>query len=109
MGKKVNNTNEIYENDTLFALKSKDKDKILKGIGKGTLLKLNNEGIMTLKDVLNYEGDSNAIVINKIRTLMTKFTLKENNPDSINHKNHKNPYESRYGTEWITEIKKQVH
>ena len=84
---------------------------MLKVIGDKILIILNNLGINTFKDALNFDIECYSSMENshiysqiiKIKDITKKF--RQNiRPEEINHMNTENPYESKYGDNWREHI-----
>ena len=96
----------VYESDVLTDIKKNDHNQIFTGIGKVTLKKLSDIGIVTVCDILSYKHNAMSRHVETIRTRLQKFNIKQTRPDPTDHKLHLNPYMSLYGDIWREEIVK---
>ena len=96
----------LYRNDTLNQMK---------GVGQKTVEKLKLIGIKTVNDLqkmtnLNDIISPDGLSVNKVTQLIEQASkaLDQDCPPTIDHRKHENPYKSRYGSDWKTQLKKSV-
>ena len=98
----------VVSNREPSALYYSDGVSMMKGVGKVTTKKLNDAGIMNIRDVLTTTLPPTSLSVRQwFKITAAAYTASSATPPPpTDHRLHDNPYESLYSTIWEDEIKK---